>query len=282
MWSVPPPSIQEARKIHDVGDIEYCPSDFGETVEKIVKGFKGGVVHTLPDSDLWPKIPGGYAQRLRESAANGLTVTDAYLLPALQQTRLQKDAEEIELIRRANAVSSRAHEVVMRVLGMAVKGKIGGQAAQDRPPLPGEWLIEKEAEAEALFVASCRREGYIFAILNVILLDTDCELSDFEVQFIKPISLLSHLLLAPRHCTTAATTRNLRGVLSNQMTITTVTTWLTRMARMLRIRRSSTHKCSLLMRGVSGTITLLISPAQCLLGMEASLHQKLRPSTSLC
>jgi Xaa-Pro dipeptidase len=25
--------------------------------------------------------------------------------------------------------------------------------------LPGEWLIEKEAEAEAIFVASCRREG---------------------------------------------------------------------------------------------------------------------------
>lgn len=161
MWSVPPPSIPEARKTHDVGNIEFCPSDFGETVEKVVKEFKGGIVHTLPtDRDLWPKIPEGYAQRLRESAANGLTVTDAYLLTALQQTRLQKDAKEIELIRRANAVSSRAHEVVMRVLGMVAKGKMGGQAAQDRPLLPGEWLIEKEAEAEALFVASCRREGY--------------------------------------------------------------------------------------------------------------------------
>ena len=107
-------------------------------------------MHTLPtDPDLWPKIPGGYTQRLRENGANELTVTDAYLLAALQRTRLQKDAEEVELIRRANAVSSRAHEVVMRVLGMAAKGKMGGQSAQDRPLLPGEWLIEKEAEAEA-------------------------------------------------------------------------------------------------------------------------------------
>jgi Xaa-Pro dipeptidase len=157
MWSVPPPTILEARKTHDVENIEYCPSDFGDAIQEVVKGCGGAVVHTLPtDPNLWPKIPSGY---LRESAANGLILTDAYLLAALQQTRLQKDVEEIELIRQANAVSSRAHEVVMRVLGMAAKGKMGGRASQDRPPLPGEWLIEKEAEAEALFVASCRREG---------------------------------------------------------------------------------------------------------------------------
>jgi Xaa-Pro dipeptidase len=50
----------------------------------------------------------------------------------------------------------------MRVLGLAVRGKIekGKGAGVDRPLLPGEWLIEKEAEAEAVFVASCRREGY--------------------------------------------------------------------------------------------------------------------------
>ncbi|KAF9059041.1 hypothetical protein BDP27DRAFT_1431907 [Rhodocollybia butyracea] len=51
----------------------------------------------------------------------------------------------------------------MRVLGKAVKGSIerGPGASVDRPLLPGGWSIEKEAEAEAFFVASCRREGAV-------------------------------------------------------------------------------------------------------------------------
>jgi len=51
----------------------------------------------------------------------------------------------------------------MRVLGAAAKGGIvaGAGAGVDRPLLPGEWLIQKEAEAEAIFVASCRREGAV-------------------------------------------------------------------------------------------------------------------------
>jgi Xaa-Pro dipeptidase len=212
MWSVPPPTSQEARKTHDFENVEYCPSDFEDTIEKVVKELKGGLVHTLPtDPALWPKIRSGYTQRLRESAAKGVTLTDVYLLAALQQTRLEKDSDEIELIKRANAVSSRAHEVVMRVLGMAVKGKIGGQDARNRLLLPGEWLIEKEAEAEAIFVASCRREGYSSLILIVCYVLTAIYLT-FEVQSIKHISPSSHLLHVPRRCTTVATTRNLHGV----------------------------------------------------------------------
>ena len=70
-------------------------------------------------------------------------------------------AHEVAEIKHANDISSRAHETVMRVLGQGVKGLIkrGEGAGVTRPLLPGEWLIEKEAEAEALFVASCRREG---------------------------------------------------------------------------------------------------------------------------
>lgn len=207
MWSVPPPTPLEARKTHDFENVEYCPSDFGAVIEKLVKELNGAIVHTLPtDPSLWPKIPSGYTG----SGAKGLTLVDTYLLPALQQARLQKDVEEIELIRRANAVSSRAHEVVMRVLGMAVKEKIGGQGTQDRPLLPGEWLIEKEAEAEALFVASCRREGYISAALIIFSLDTDCIL---EALIIKHTFPLSHLLHVLPPCTTVATTRSSHGVL---------------------------------------------------------------------
>ena len=50
----------------------------------------------------------------------------------------------------------------MRVLGQGVRRAIrvpGADERKGRPLLPGEWLIEREAEAEALFVASCRREG---------------------------------------------------------------------------------------------------------------------------
>ena len=84
--------------------------------------------------------------------------TDKYLLAALHHARLVKTPEEVALIRHANAISSRTHEVVMRVLGLGVSA----HAADDpRLSLSSEWLITKEYEAEALFVASCRREGSV-------------------------------------------------------------------------------------------------------------------------
>ena len=46
----------------------------------------------------------------------------------------------------------------MRLLGKGVRGLVHREKG-DKPALPGEWLIQKEAEAEAVFVASCRREG---------------------------------------------------------------------------------------------------------------------------
>ena len=53
----------------------------------------------------------------------------------------------------------------MRVLGAGVRRAFRspqdceGDVRAAAVALPGEWLIEKEAEAEAIFVASCRREG---------------------------------------------------------------------------------------------------------------------------
>ncbi|KAG8891623.1 hypothetical protein FRB99_003444 [Tulasnella sp. 403] len=47
----------------------------------------------------------------------------------------------------------------MRVLGKDAAGLIRGQ--KEGVVVPGEWRIEKEAEAEAIFVASCRREGAV-------------------------------------------------------------------------------------------------------------------------
>ena len=89
-----------------------------------------------------------------------------YLLTAIHQARLTKDDYEISLIRKANDISSRAHEVVMRLLGQGVKDRAiytngTREAAKNKSPvrMPSEWRITKEAEAEAVFVATCRREG---------------------------------------------------------------------------------------------------------------------------
>ncbi|GLB37136.1 putative aminopeptidase P, N-terminal domain [Lyophyllum shimeji] len=172
MWSVPPPSAATAAATHDVTRVDHPPA-ISETLTTLLAALPGALVHTLPRaSPLFPAIPDEYlAPALtRESAA----VTDLYLLPALHNARLLKDVHEIEAIRHANAISSRAHEVVMRVLGQAVKGGLrSGASAGDRPFLPGEWLIEKEAEAEAIFIASCRREGAVHqAYLPIVAAST--------------------------------------------------------------------------------------------------------------
>ncbi|KAH9847073.1 Creatinase/aminopeptidase [Lenzites betulinus] len=157
MWSVPPPSLDEAAATHDVTRVDH-PAALSDAIQELIKAFPGALVHILPSSPLFPTIPSKYTA---DFLAANVHLTEDYLLPALHRTRLVKDAEEIALIRQANQISSRAHEVVMRVLGQGVRGLIqrGKGAGTERPLLPGEWLIQKEAEAEALFVASCRREG---------------------------------------------------------------------------------------------------------------------------
>ncbi|KAI0643243.1 Creatinase/aminopeptidase [Trametes meyenii] len=157
MWSVPPPSLEEASATHDATHVGH-PADLPAAIQELVKAFPSALVHTLPASPLFPTIPSQYTASF---LASNTHVTEDYLLSALHRARLTKDAEEIALIKRANEISSRAHEVVMRVLGQGVRGLIqrGKGAGTERPLLPGEWLIQKEAEAEALFVASCRREG---------------------------------------------------------------------------------------------------------------------------
>ncbi|TFK68909.1 Creatinase/aminopeptidase [Pluteus cervinus] len=158
MWSVPPPDIAEAQTKFAVSKIAYT-SSLQDALNEIASTSTDAVYHTLPrNSPLFPVLQESYLQHLGNA-----TITDQYLLPALHKARLIKDEYEIAEIRKANAISSRAHEVVMRLLGKAVKNAIpkGVDAGTSRPLLPGEWLIEKEAEAEAVFVASCRREGAV-------------------------------------------------------------------------------------------------------------------------
>jgi Xaa-Pro dipeptidase len=167
MWSVPPPSIAAATETHDVTRVDHPPA-LPAAIAKLLKALPNALFHTLPrSSPLFPAVSEDYLQPVL--AHEGGAVTDYYLLSALHRARLLKEPHEIELIQKACDISSRAHEVVMRVLGAAVKGGIvaGAGAGVDRPLLPSEWLIEKEAEAEGIFVASCRREGFVLFNFNL-------------------------------------------------------------------------------------------------------------------
>lgn len=160
LWSVPPPTVQEASAAYQVTRVEHL-AELTNAIKEQMKAYAGATFHILPaGSPLFPSLPAQYTALVLPPNANA---TDEYLLTALHRARLIKDTDEIAAIRQANAISSRAHEVVMRVLGQGVRGLItqGKGAGVNRPLLPGEWLIEKEAEAEALFVASCRREGCV-------------------------------------------------------------------------------------------------------------------------
>ncbi|KAI5117694.1 hypothetical protein M0805_007763 [Coniferiporia weirii] len=153
MWSVPPPDLASATKTYAATRVSHT-SALSEAIASFAKAFPDALYHTLPaDSLLFPEIKAEYTQLVNP--------TNAYLLSALHRARLIKTEYEITQIRKANQISSRAHEVVMRLLGRAVRGLVQREpgARVERPLLPGEWLIEKEAEAEAVFVASCRREG---------------------------------------------------------------------------------------------------------------------------
>lgn len=275
MWSVPPPSLETAKQIHDVTSVDH-PVALPAAIDTLLKALPGALFHTLPrNSPLFPIIPAEYPQQVLN--ADG-AVTDAYLLSALHHARLVKDVDEIAAIKKANEISSRAHEVVMRVLGKAVKGKIeaGAGAGVHRPLLPGEWLIEKEAEAEAIFVASCRREG---CVLSSIFFQTTCctyFIRPFLVPCIKRICPSSQLRLVRRHCTIAAMTGNSHGALSSHTTTRTRTTSLTER------QRSSTHKFSSLTLAANGNATppTLLEP--CLWVTEENSLQRPGRSTNLC
>ncbi|KAG2043984.1 metallopeptidase family M24-domain-containing protein [Suillus americanus] len=200
MWSVPPPTIEEAKQLFDVTDIVHG-SELQSTIELLLQSHSEAVFHTLPrNSPLFPTLPEEYMATIVTSETH--TATDAYLLSSLHNTRLIKDENEVTMLRRANDISSRAHETVMRVLGNAVQGKIlqAKGAGIDRPLLPGEWLIEKEAEAEAIFVASCRREGAVHqAYLPIVAasrraatLHYCCNDREFTWGPVKPHDHLNH------------------------------------------------------------------------------------------
>ncbi|KAF5349943.1 hypothetical protein D9756_009213 [Leucocoprinus leucothites] len=205
MWSVPPPEVYNARKMLDASEIKHS-FHLPDAINTTLKDTPDAIFHVLPrNSPLFPQLP---ELALSALSPNNATVEEQYLLPALQRTRLIKDSDEIALIKKANEISSRAHETVMRVLGLAVKNKIAREegAGVTRPLLPGEWFIEKEAEAEAIFVASCRREGaphqaylpIVAASSRASTLHYCCNDKDFAWGPIGPRTHVNNRAFAPR------------------------------------------------------------------------------------
>jgi hypothetical protein len=273
MWSVPPPSLTAAAETHDVTRVDH-PSALPAAIDTLIKALPGALFHTLPrGSPLFPIIPEEYTQPVLASENEGGAVTDLYLLSALHRARLTKDDYEISLIKHANEISSRAHEVVMRVLGKAVKGGIvkGAGAVVDRPLLPGEWLIEKEAEAEAVFVASCRREGCVVSTATMT--------SHFDFLS-AALSIKLTCQSWPRPPVpllfiTAAMIVNLHGAPFTPMIIKIKT------ISPMEVPRNSIHKFCLSTQAVNGIATLLISLVRCLLATAENSLQRLARSMSL-
>jgi Xaa-Pro dipeptidase len=150
MWSIAPPTLEEAKGKFDSDSIQYTTE-----LESHISNFKG-TIHTLPDTMEFPSLPSG-------SKTAGEKVTDK-LREAFHIARMVKTDYEIELIREANRISSGAHEVLMRELGRYAKKRaeavdIGKDKERSGKEGITEWEVESEGDAEALFVASCRRMG---------------------------------------------------------------------------------------------------------------------------
>ena len=131
------------------------------------------MLHILPSPGAYPDHIHSLLSALvqtqqAKTTSPGTTLTDTYLMPALHRARLIKDDYEIAQIKMAIDISSHAHTVVMRVLGETVIAELQRNRtsrrnieseSDDIGALPRQWLIHRESDVEAIFVASCRRNG---------------------------------------------------------------------------------------------------------------------------
>lgn len=156
MWSVAPPTLEVAKQVYDSDNITFSNNIPGVLVSAVKSGNGEVVLHVLPRTMEYPALPEVIDQ------IAGLRLESSYLFEALHIARLTKDEYEIDLIRQANRISSAAHEVVMRELGrFASTREKGGRDLKERTGKEAvrEWEIESERDAEAVFVATCKRMG---------------------------------------------------------------------------------------------------------------------------
>lgn len=173
-WSVPPPTLSEASTLFKGSGISNILST-DEVLSKLKEAIKispEAIVHILPNTRQFPAHRADVVEDAVWGGGGG-GLSDRWLLEAIARGRLIKSEWEVEQVRKANDVSSRAHEVVMRVLAEGVRegykrasgsGVVmaNGNGKEKKVEVPKEWRIEKERDAEAIFVASCLREGYVY------------------------------------------------------------------------------------------------------------------------
>ncbi|CAK9783961.1 Creatinase/aminopeptidase [Cutaneotrichosporon oleaginosum] len=161
MWSVAPPTLEDAAARFDAGAILSTTE-----LESHIAQLEGTTIHTLPVTHEFPPLPSSVLEALKKNKH-----CTEHLRRAFHLARLTKTPEEIELIRKANTITSCAHEVVMRELGRyaAKRAKTIAAGTKERTGFkgPAQWEVESEQDAEALFVAACRRMGAEQAYLPI-------------------------------------------------------------------------------------------------------------------
>lgn len=155
MWSVAPPTIEQALRAFDSDEI--LPTTLLVSILATIEGESksGLIVHTLPLTLEYPALPDVL------SSSQAIRHESRYLLDALHISRLTKTPGEVALMRKANEIGSNAHEVLMRTLGRFARRANRTDGRKERTGREGvdEWQVEGEADGEAVFVAACRRQG---------------------------------------------------------------------------------------------------------------------------
>lgn len=161
MWSVAPPTLEDAAARFDAGAIVST-----DELESHLAQLTDATVHTLPVTHEFPPLPTAVLEAIKKHSH-----CTEHLRLAFHLARMTKTPEEIELIRKANAITSGAHEVLMRELGRyaAKRAKTVAAGTKERTGYEGlaQWEVESEQDAEALFVATCRRMGAEQAYLPI-------------------------------------------------------------------------------------------------------------------
>lgn len=164
MWSVAPPTLEDAAGRFDtdkLGHTDELKAALTPLADASV------TLHTLPLTHDFPPLPQDVL-----SLAGAFKHRTDLLRDALHVARLTKTEDEIDLIRRANKITSGAHEVLMRELGRfaALRAKTANTNVKEERTgheTLTQWEVESEADAEALFVATCRRMGAEQAYLPI-------------------------------------------------------------------------------------------------------------------
>ena len=118
MWSPPPPSLDATFEMFNAHEV-VGSHEFMQRINSMVIR-AANIVYILAPTPIFPNTP---SLLLTTLAMLGVIPPPiwTYLLPAFHAARLFKTPNNMGLIKKANAISSRVQEVVMRVLG-----KVGG------------------------------------------------------------------------------------------------------------------------------------------------------------